>query len=54
MFQENENIVIREANKGSAVVILDKIYYKTRIQEILRDENNYKSNDTNIDNNIIQ
>ena len=38
---------------GSAVVILDKTYYKTKIQEILKDETNYKLIDSNIDNNII-
>ena len=52
--QENGNIIIKEADKGSAVVILDKTYYKTKIQEILKDETNYKLIDTNIDNNFIQ
>ena len=45
--------IIKEAEKGSAVVILGKTYYKTKIQEILKDEANYKLIDTNIDNNII-
>ena len=38
---------------GSAVVILDKTYYKTKNQEILKNETNNKLRDTNIDNNII-
>ena len=38
--RENENIIIKEADKGSAVVIFDKTYYKTKIQEILNDETN--------------
>ena len=38
---------------GSAVVILDKTYYKTKVQEILKDETNYKLIDTNLDNKII-
>ena len=42
--QENENIIIKEPNKRSAVVILDKTYYKTNIQEILIDKTNYKTN----------
>ena len=50
---QNENIIIKEADKGSAVVILDKTYYKIKIQEISKDEANYKLIDTNIDNNII-
>ena len=43
--------IIKEANKGSAVVILDKTFHK--IQEILKYEANYKLIDTNINNNII-
>ena len=46
---ENENIIIKEADKGSFLVILDKMYYKTKIQEILKDKTNYKIIDTNID-----
>ena len=38
---------------GSVVVILDKIYYRIKIQKILRNETNYKLIDTNIDNDII-
>ena len=38
--------IIKEADK------IDKSYYKTKIQEILKDETNYKLIDTNIDNNI--
>ena len=40
--QENKNISIKEADKRSAVVILDKAYNKTKIQKILKDETNYK------------
>ena len=29
--QGNENIIIKEANKENAVVILDKTYYRTKI-----------------------
>ena len=45
--------ILKEADKGSVIVILDKTYYKTKIQEILKDEAYYKLIDTNIDNNII-
>ena len=51
--QENENIIIKEADKGSAIVILDKAFYKTKIQEILEDKTYYKLINTNVDSNII-
>ena len=35
-------IIIKVADKGSAVVILNKTYYITRIQEILRYKTNYE------------
>ena len=31
---ENENIIKKEADKGCAVVILDQIYFRIKIQEI--------------------
>ena len=43
---------MKEADKGSAVVVLVKTYNKTKIQEILKDETNYKLIDINIDDNI--
>ena len=30
--------IIKEVDKGSALVISDKAYYKTKIQEILKDK----------------
>ena len=44
--------MIKETDKESAVVILDKTYYKTKIQETVTDKTNDKIIDTNIDNNI--
>ena len=44
--------IIKE-DKGSDVVILDKTYSKTKIQEILRDETNNEIIYTNISNDII-
>ena len=38
---ENKDKIIKEADTGSAVVILNKTYDWTKIQEILRDEINY-------------
>ena len=46
-------MIIKETDKISAVVILDKAYYKTKIQEILKDETTYKLTDINVDNIIM-
>ena len=46
-------MIIKETDKRSAVVILDKAYYKTKIQEILKDETTYKLTDINVDNIIM-
>ena len=44
---------MKESGEGSVVVILNKAYHKTKIQEILKDKTYYKLIDTNLDNNII-
>ena len=49
-----KNLIIKEADKGSVVVILTKTYNRTQIQEILRDETNYKLIDKNMDNDILK
>ena len=49
--QEIENV--KEADKGCAIVILDKAYYKTKIQDILENKTYYKLIYTNVDKNII-
>ena len=51
--KNNENIIIKEADKGSTVVIMNKDYYQKKISEMLKDENNYKSLDNNIDQKIL-
>ena len=33
IYRKLKNIIIKEVDKGSAVVTLDKIYYKTKIKE---------------------
>ena len=48
--QVNKNIIIKDANKENAVVIVDKSYYRTKIQEIQSDKTNPRLMDTNIDN----
>ena len=50
--KKKPNIIIEVADNGSVVVILNKTYYRTKTQEILKDFTNYKLIDTNIDNNI--
>ena len=52
-YTAKQNIIIKEADKRSAIIILNKTYSITKIQEILRDKTDYKLIDTNIDNNII-
>ena len=51
--QKNENLIIKEADKRSAIVILDKTYYRTKIKKILSNETDYKLLDANVDNKII-
>ena len=50
---DNDKIIIKEADKGSAVVVMDTEYYRNKIQEMLNDQNNYKQIDENNDTNII-
>ncbi len=46
--QENKDIILKEADKGSTEVILNKISYRTKIHNKLRAETNYHLIDTNI------
>ena len=40
--QENDYILIKEAERRSTVVIFNKTYYTIKIQQILKDEINAK------------
>ena len=40
--QNNNNIIIKEADKGGAVVIMDSDYYEAKIMELLNDPISYK------------
>ena len=40
--KNNESIVIKEADKGGAVVIMDSVYYEQIIYKQLEDKNTYK------------
>ena len=48
--KQNENLIIKEGDKGGACVIMDKEYYKTKILLLLSDKNTYRSiNNENIE-----
>ena len=49
----NQNIIIKEADKGGAVIIMDKKYYRKKIQEMLNNPTNFERLNENIDKEII-
>ena len=51
--QNDSKIIIKEADKGSAVVIMDKEYYRENIQNMLNNTNNYELMETNKDKNVL-
>lgn len=51
--QNNPNITIKEADKGSAIVIMDSDYYENKMQEMLEDASTYEKLDQNIDRSIM-
>ena len=51
--EKNKDLIIKEAEMGSAIVILNKTCYRRKIQKILHDETNDKSISRNIDAIII-
>ena len=40
--KENDSIVIKEADKGGTVVVMNKSHYNSMVVEILQDEVTYK------------
>ena len=52
--QKDTGIVIKEADKGGAIVIMDKNYYKEKILEQLNDRNFYREIDGNMDKTTMQ
>ena len=44
----NKNLVIKEADKGAAVVVMNADFYVNRIEEIITVSNSYESLPTNI------
>lgn len=40
--KNNPDIIIKQADKGGAICIMDKEFYASKIQELLQDQNTYK------------
>ena len=49
----NQSIVIKEADKGSSVIIMDLNYYKEKIKTILNDSQSYENIHSNIDKTVM-
>ena len=51
----NDNtIIIKEADKGGAVVVMNTLFYKTKLEEMLTDRTTYKELPTDIDNKTMR
>lgn len=50
---KNSNIIIKEADKGGATVIMNSSYYESKILEMLNDKLYYKKIPANVDNQVI-
>ena len=52
--QKNNDLVIKESDKGGACVVMDARFYCSKMQQILEDTDTYKELDTNIDKQILK
>ena len=52
--KNNRNLVIKGSDKGGACVIMDSAFYKSKILNILNEQETYKKLDKNIDNIILR
>ena len=52
--KENDSIVIKEADKGGAVVVMNKTHYYNIVVEILQDKETYKKNNENCDKKVYK
>lgn len=50
----NPNIIIKEADKGAAVVIMDTEFYKDKVHDLIYDLNTYEKLDENIDKQVMK
>ena len=51
--KNDKSLVIKKADKGNVLVVLEKTFYKNQILSILNDINIYKKHDKNIDSKIF-
>ena len=51
--KSNGNIIIKEADKGGAVVIMNREHYKKMVLEQLEDKQTYKTTSSNCDKNVM-
>ena len=49
----DENIIIKEADKGATTVIMNKSYYSEKMKNILSEKSNYQKINENMDKSII-
>lgn len=52
--RNNNNILIKEADKGSAIIIMNKSYYRDKISTMLNDDKFYEKLPTNKDNDVLR
>ena len=52
--KNDESIVIKGADKGGAVVIMDSVHYEQMIYKQLEDKNTYKKVDPSCDNKTMR
>ena len=53
MLFNNKNIVLKEADKGAAIVVMDSTYYQSKMKTMLQDSAGYTQIDHNRDSSII-
>ena len=47
--KQDDSIILKEADKGGAIVLMDKLYYRDKVLEQLNDDEYYKKTNSNID-----
>ena len=52
--KENDTIVIKEADKGAAVAVMNKTHYYSIVVKILQDEETYKKTNENCDKKVFK
>ena len=52
--KENDSIIIKEADKGGAVVVMNKTHYYNIVVKILQDEETYKKTNENCDKKVFK